>query len=80
MGAPQEHKGFMTILEALKILKSKNIIVKVSIYGFYNDSEKNKMELQAMIRGVSDCLVWGGRLNETDFDKKLQQSLITLAV
>lgn len=80
MGAPEERKGFLTVLDALRILKSKNITIKVSIYGFYSDSERKHMEMQAAMRNVDDCLFWGGRLNEKEFDMKLQQSLFTLAV
>ena len=35
---------------------------------------------QAVSRDVDDCLVWGGRLSENEFDTKLQESLFTLAV
>jgi len=80
MGAPEERKGILTILDALKILKRKRINIKVSIYGFYSDHEKKKTELQAISRKVDDCLIWGGRLSENEFDKKLQESLFTLAV
>jgi D-inositol-3-phosphate glycosyltransferase len=80
MGAPEERKGILTILDALKILKRKNIKIQVSIYGFYSDYERKKTELQATSRNVDDCLVWGGRLSEKEFDKKLQESLFTLAV
>ena len=80
MGAPEERKGILTILDALSILKRKNINIQVYIYGFYSDYERRKMEFQATSRNVDDCLVWGGRLSENDFDKKLQESLFTLAV
>ena len=78
-GSPEERKGILTVLDALKLLKSRNINIQVSIYGFYTDSEKKRTELQAASRGVNDCLIWGGKLTEIDFDKKLQQSLFTLA-
>jgi glycosyltransferase involved in cell wall biosynthesis len=80
IGAPEKRKGFLTILDALKILKSKNIDVKLSIYGFYSNSEKNQMQLQASMRKVDDCLIWGGQLSENEINIKLQQSLFTLAV
>jgi glycosyltransferase involved in cell wall biosynthesis len=80
MGAPEERKGILTVLDALRILKNKNINLKVAVYGWYSDSERKSMEMQAASRNVDDCLIWGGRLNENEFDKKLQQSLFTLAV
>lgn len=80
MGAPEERKGIFTILDALRILKRKNIKIRVSIYGFYSDYESRKIQLQAISRNVDDCLIWGGRLSEKEFDRKLQQSLFTLAV
>lgn len=79
LGAPEERKGILTVLDALRMLKSKNVNVRVSIYGFYTESERRRTELQAASRGVNDCLIWGGKLTEMDFDKKLQQSLFTLA-
>jgi glycosyltransferase involved in cell wall biosynthesis len=79
MGAPEERKGIFTILDALRILKRKNINIRVWIYGFYSDYERRRIELQATSRNVDDCLVWGGRLSENEFDKKLQESLFTLA-
>jgi glycosyltransferase involved in cell wall biosynthesis len=80
LGAPVERKGILTILDALKILKSRNLTLQVSIYGLYSDSERREAEWQADSRGVKESLVWGGSLTETDFDKKLQQSLFTFAV
>ena len=80
MGAPEERKGILTILDALRILKNKNINLKVTVYGWYSDSERKSTELLAASKKVDDCLVWGGRLDENEFDKKLQQSLFTLAV
>ncbi len=79
LGAPEERKGILTVLDALRILKSRKINVQVSIYGFYKDLERQRTELQATAKGVDDCLIWGGNLTEVDFDRKLQQSLFTLA-
>jgi len=79
-GAPVEIKGISTIFDALKILKERNLDVRLSIYGLYSDSERKIAESQADSRGVKNNLVWGGSLTEFDFDKKLQQSLFTLAV
>jgi glycosyltransferase involved in cell wall biosynthesis len=36
---------------------------------------KNAIEL-----GVNDCIIWGGRLSEQDFDLKMQNSMFTFAV
>lgn len=80
MGAPEERKGILTILDALRILKDKNLNIKVRIYGFYDHHEKQSVESLAASKKVDDCLVWGGRLGEMEFDKKLQQSIFTFAV
>jgi glycosyltransferase involved in cell wall biosynthesis len=80
MGAPEKRKGILVIMDALKILKSRKIDVKVSIYGFYSDLERKSTELEARARDVNDLLIWGGQLNENEFDSKLQQSLFTFAM
>jgi glycosyltransferase involved in cell wall biosynthesis len=79
LGAPEERKGIHTILDALKILKGRNVNIRVSIYGLYSDSERKITESHAASKGVNESLVWGGRLTEIEFDKKLQQSLFTIA-
>jgi glycosyltransferase involved in cell wall biosynthesis len=80
LGAPEERKGILTVLNALQILKNKNIKVFVSIYGIYSGEEKIWAEKEAELRGIKNHLIWGGRLSEEDFDKKLQESLFTFAV
>jgi glycosyltransferase involved in cell wall biosynthesis len=79
LGAPEERKGIICILDALRILRKMNVNVQVSIYGIYSDDERKRIELQADAKGVGENLFWGGRLTETDFNKKLQQSLFVLA-
>ncbi len=80
MGAPEKRKGIFTILDAVKLLKNKGIPIKISLFGFYGDSEKRATEVEAAARGVAESLVWGGRLTETEFDQELQKSLFTFAV
>lgn len=79
-GAPQERKGFFTILQALKVLKDLRRSICLSIYGIYSEKEKEIAMVAARRLDVADMLHWGGRLSEDDFDKKMQESLFTLAV
>ncbi len=78
-GAPAEGKGFLTILKALKLLKDRGREVHLHIYGIYSEGEKGKAVNEAFRVGVADLLVWGGRLSEADFDRKMQESIFTLA-
>ncbi len=79
-GSPIKVKGFWTILSALKILKDQDRNVHLNIYGIYSSAEKNEAINEATRVAVSDLLVWGDRLSETDFDRKMQESMFTLAV
>jgi glycosyltransferase involved in cell wall biosynthesis len=79
-GAPSEIKGFITILHALKLLKTRGRKVHLNIYGVYSEEEKNKAMNWAKTIGVSDMLIWGGRLSEEEFRRKMQESIFTLAV
>jgi D-inositol-3-phosphate glycosyltransferase len=78
-GAPLETKGFLTILQALKLLRHQGRVLHLHIYGIYGEREKDKAVDEANRVGVSDLLVWGGRLSEVDFDRKMQESIFTLA-
>ena len=78
-GAPIKDKGFLTILRALKLLKDKSREVHLHIYGIYSEEEKNKAINDTVTIGVADMLVWKGRLSEADFDRKMQESMFTLA-
>jgi len=79
-GAPAKRKGFLTVLQALKLLKAMGQEVRLHVYGIYSDAEKNEAIDAAVNMGVADLLVWEGRLSEIDFDKKMQESIFTLAV
>ena len=79
-GEPIKRKGMPLILRALKILKDRNVKMAVHIYGIYSEAEKNATISRARQLGVEDRLVWGGRLSEEDFDKKMQESIFTLVV
>lgn len=79
-GSPIKTKGFWTIIGALKILKDQDRDAHLNIYGIYSDLEKNEAISEATKVGVADLLSWGGRLTEEDFDRKMQESIFTLAV
>ena len=78
-GAPRENKGFLTILQALKILKDEGRKIFLHIYGIYSEAEKEMAIKEATDLGVSDQLIWGGKLSEVEFDHKMQESILTLA-
>ena len=79
-GEPVKRKGMPLILDALKILKDKNVKMLIHIYGIYSETEKRSTVATARQLGVEDRLIWGGRLSEEDFDKKMQESIFTLVV
>jgi len=79
-GAPVKRKGILLILHALKILKDRKVKTSVHIYGIYSEAEKRATITRARHLGVEDRLVWGDRLSEEDFDKKMQESIFTLVV
>lgn len=79
-GEPIKRKGMPLILHALKILKDRNVKISVHIYGIYSEAEKSATISRARHLGVEDRLVWGGRLSEEDFDRKMQESIFTLVV
>ena len=78
-GAPGRAKGFFTILEALRLLQDRGREVHLHIYGIYGEEEKDKAVNEAIRIGVADLLVWGGQLSEAEFDRKMQESIFTLA-
>jgi glycosyltransferase involved in cell wall biosynthesis len=79
-GAPVKDKGAFVILEALKVLKERGDMTQVHFYGVYTSDEQSAVKLRAGELGVSDCVLWGGRLSEEEFDRKMQKSMFTFAV
>jgi glycosyltransferase involved in cell wall biosynthesis len=79
-GAPIKGKGAYVLFEALKILKDKGERIKVHFYGIYSESEKEAACKRAKELNVDDCIVWGGRLSEREFDVKMQESMFTFTV
>ena len=79
-GAPVAEKGVFVLFEALRILKKRGEKIKVHFYGIYSTSQKETADAQAKELKVDDCMIWGGRLSESEFDAKMQESLMTLAV
>lgn len=79
-GAPIKEKGAFVLFEALKILKDKGEKIKVHFYGICSASEKERAFQRAKELNVDDCVVWGGRLSENDFDIKMQESMFTFAI
>jgi glycosyltransferase involved in cell wall biosynthesis len=79
-GAPDKSKGAFFLLDALKVLKDRGDKTLVHFYGVYTSTEQSAVIVRAGELGVSDCVLWGGRLSEEDFDKKMQRSMFTFAV
>jgi glycosyltransferase involved in cell wall biosynthesis len=79
-GAPVKDKGAFILLETLKVLKERGDKTPVHFYGTYNSAEQLAVMMRAKELGVSDCILWGGRLSEEDFDNKMQKSMFTFAV
>lgn len=79
-GAPIEQKGTFVLFEALRMLKEKGEKIKVHFYGIYSASEKESAEIRAKESSIDDCIVWGGRLSEQEFDMRMQESMFTFAV
>ena len=79
-GAPVVEKGAYVLLEALKLLKEEGEKIKVHFYGIYSISQKESASARAKELEVDDCVFWGGRLSESEFDAEMQESLMTLAV
>lgn len=79
-GTPDERKGILTVIEALKILKEQNRETKVHIYGNYTAEERERTVEFARMLGVEECLAWGGFLREERVFDKFQESLFTLSV
>jgi len=78
-GQPSEDKGFFTILLALKFLKDRGRMLRLYVYSIYSEMEKERAIKMADELGVSDLISWGGLLSESEFDRKMQQSIFTLA-
>jgi glycosyltransferase involved in cell wall biosynthesis len=79
-GAPVKDKGVLVLFEALRILKEKGEKIEVHFYGIYSELEKESADSYAEELGVKDCVFWGGRLSENEFDRKMQESMFTFAV
>jgi glycosyltransferase involved in cell wall biosynthesis len=79
-GSLVKEKGAFVLLDALKILKEKGEKELIYFYGIYSVSEKASFNTRAIELNVNDCVIWGGRLTEDEFDKKMQESMFTFAI
>ncbi len=79
-GSPSEPKGAYVLLEALRKLKERKEKTMIHFYGIYSSSEKDSLDAKAKELCVDDCVIWGGRLSEYEFDEKMQESMFTFAV
>lgn len=78
-GSPEEFKGFYTLLNALQILRDEGTKVNLEVYGIYGQEAEQKAKKEASRNGVEDQIQWFGRLSESEFDEKMQESIFTFA-
>jgi glycosyltransferase involved in cell wall biosynthesis len=79
-GEPTESKGAIVLLNALRILKDGSQTVRVHFYGICTSEQKENLIKRAIDLGISECILWGGRLSEQNFDLKMQSSSFTFAL
>jgi glycosyltransferase involved in cell wall biosynthesis len=79
-GSPEEHKGFFTLLTALRILRNEGIKLNLEVYGIYGEEAEQTAKKEVRRNNVEDQIQWGGRLSEVEFDEKMQESIFTFAV
>jgi len=79
-GSPQEHKGFFDLLKALRILRDEGIKINLEVYGIYGKEEEQTAKKEARRNDVEDQILWYGRLSDTEFDEKMQESIFTFAI
>jgi starch synthase len=79
-GSPDGYKGFFTILKALRILRDEGIKVNLEVYGLYTEEAEQTAKKEARRNNVEDQIQWYGRLSESQFDEKMQESIFTFAV
>ncbi len=78
-GAPERRKGFFVLIKALGILRNRMQPLKLHIYGISSKEEEERAKSKARNIGVDKYLIWGGPLEENEFDQKLQASLFTIS-
>jgi glycosyltransferase involved in cell wall biosynthesis len=79
-GSPDGYKSFFTLLKALRILRDEGIRVNLEVYGIYGKEAEQTAKKEARRNNVEDQIQWYGRLSESEFDEKMQESVFTFAV
>jgi glycosyltransferase involved in cell wall biosynthesis len=79
-GAPEERKGFLDLLKALRILRDEGIKINLEVYGIYGKETELTAKEEARRSNVEDQIQWCGRVSELEFDEKMQESIFTFAV
>ena len=79
-GSPVQHKGFFTLLKALRILREEGIKINLEVYGIYGKEEEQTAKEEARRNDVADQIRWCGSLSESEFDEKMQESIFTFAI
>ena len=79
-GSPVKHKGFFILLKALRLLRHDGIKIHLEVYGIYGQEEEQTAKEEAKRNNVEDQIQWCGRLSESEFDEKMQESLFTFAI
>jgi len=79
-GSPAKRKGFFVLLEALRTLRDEGLTINLEVCGIYGKEEEQTAKTEAKRYGVEDQIQWYGRLSESEFDKKMQESIFTFAI
>src|SRR5660397_265526 len=79
-GSHQEHKVFFYLLKAFRILRDELIKINLEVYGIYGKEEEQTAKKEARRNDVEDQILWYGRLSDTEFDEKMQESIFTFAI
>ena len=79
-GSPSEVKGFFSLLKALRILRDEGIKIKLEVFGIYGEDAEQTARKEARRSNVEDQIQWHGRLSESEFDEKMQESIFTFAI
>lgn len=79
-GSPQESKGFLDLLKALRILRDEGLKVNLEVYGIYGKEEEHIAKKEARRIKVDDQIQWYGSVSESEFDEKMQESIFTFAI
>jgi glycosyltransferase involved in cell wall biosynthesis len=71
-------KGFEQVVPALRMLREEGVELRVLVYGFFVDAEKDCAIGQARAAGVGDLLTWVSFTSEDELTAEYQRSIVCL--